>query len=202
MRTIILILFFSLSFFINSQEKHEHEESIAAEVAPKASQNFINKFILSKNKTSVKWYKETNEKGVFFEAKLKFQKTLHSIKFDSLGNIDDIEILMPFKQIPDTVRFKISQKFESEFKKFKIIKTQMQLTGSYEDLSQLYSVKNQNAPYYYETEIVKPLSRKYEIEIKVQNNQETESYEFLFNENGHLIQHRKIIVNATDHLNY
>ena len=124
---LCLILYLTgFSNSLNGQQKFEREFRVSEEeVPPKALEAFQNSLFTNK----IKWYKEISNEGISFEAKTKKQKTRFSIEFDSLGILQDIEVKTPFADIPDEGRKAIKIHLSDEFEKWKIVKTQFQLTG-------------------------------------------------------------------------
>ncbi|WP_052647411.1 hypothetical protein [Siansivirga zeaxanthinifaciens] len=113
-----------------SQVKNEKEERIEASEFP---ENAIVYFNTIENKVKyLKFYKETDGSKSSYEAKFKLNKLIYSIEFDSLGKLEDIEIVINIKQIPETVLKNIMAYFNTEYKKIKFIKIQKQYINTIE----------------------------------------------------------------------
>lgn len=76
--------------------------------------------------TKMKWYGEENIKGKAIEAKGRYQGTFYSVKFDTLGVLQDIEMLIDFGTVPENVRTLIEKNLANHFSRFRIQKTQIQ----------------------------------------------------------------------------
>lgn len=199
-KILFAILLFS-SISIHSQDKMEYEQRIKSEKVPEKAIQFIDE-ALKDYRYKNKWYLEKNEKGFFYEFKSKINGELNSIKFDSLGNIQDVEIITPEKKVPRSSFEPIQKKFENEFTQYKILKIQIQYLGSAKELMQFYKkgyVENRFEELHQDLSDIKV---NYEIEVKGKNEKGIHSYEFLFNRKGMYMSDRKIIANTNDHLNY
>src|SRR5690606_31356945 len=115
------------------KNKYEREYSIKKSEVPLKANNFINETLNGK----VKWYGEENLKGKAIEAKGKKDKKLYSVKFDTLGNVQDVEVVVSFKSLSKEIQSKIQKELKGQFSSIKIIKTQIQWLGSQEVLKQL-----------------------------------------------------------------
>ena len=188
---ILLALLFSIKIG-NAQDgvknKFEREYSIKQSEVPLEARNFINETLNRK----VKWYGEENLNGKAIEAKGKKDKKLYSVKFDTLGNIQDVEVVVKFESLSEEIQTKIQQELEQQFSSIKIIKTQIQWLGSQEVLKQLLNTGNATEDYL----------TNYEIVIRGKNNNRSEQYEVLINEHGKLIDKAKIIQKNDQHLIY
>jgi len=187
---ILLTLLCSIKV-VNAQDiknKFEREYSIKQSEVPLKANNFINKTLNGK----VKWYGEENLQGKAIEAKGKKDKKFYSVKFDTLGNIQDVEVVVSFNSLSKEIQTKIQKELEKQFSSIKIIKTQIQWLGSQEVLKQLLNKENTTEDY----------STNYEIVIKGKSNSHYEQYEVLFNEQGKLVDKAKIIQKNDQHLIY
>ena len=81
---------------------------------------------LPDNIKRIKYYKETDHDKISFEAKLKLKRKKYSIEFDENGNLEDIEITVKSKSIDRVVLNTIENFFESEYKKYGLLKIQNQ----------------------------------------------------------------------------
>ena len=190
--TYLSLLLFSL-FFINtstySQEKYEKEYRIKTAKVPQAALEFVHSAGFAKK---VKWYKEEGLTGNSVEAKTKHHKTKYSVEFNTAGEIEDVEYIIQWQDIPALTRAKIERLLDSIYQKKGLVKIQVQLTGKKEELLQA---------------IVKPqadrnLNTQYEIVLNGVRKGIYERYEHLFSQNGEMIRESKIILKNTDHLEY
>lgn len=187
MRTIlILVAFFLTSSYTYSQSKIEIEERIEKKEIPLSAQNFIDSlYFFSK----IKWFVEQEYNKKTYEAKTKSKGKKYSIEFDSLGQIEDIELEIKWNQIPISTQNEILKKLNTDFEKHKIKKIQIQYTGKATDLIS-FQISTEN------------LTIKYEIVLKGQKKSKTSFYEYLFSAKGELENEILFEFRNTDHLEY
>lgn len=75
----------------------------------------------------MRFYEERNEEGRFFEAKFCFQKSRYSVKFDTLGQLVDVERRIRFRDIPDNIAARIKQDLGQYFQHYTVRKLQERL---------------------------------------------------------------------------
>lgn len=182
---LIPILFsWTLSY---AQEKNEVEKRISANDAPGKAVEWLNSTYDTTEKT--KWFYQTDGINKVYEAKLKHKKQLHSVEFNLDGSVKNIEIKIKKGKIPENIKESIIDYFDNNYKKYSIKKIQIQYTG--DQLEQLIKENDESG-----------LRKGYEIEYYGRTEKENELWEGLFGEKGNLIQKRKIVLNATDNLDY
>lgn len=188
------ILIFILVFFTSmnsafSQAKLEREYRIKDSQVPLKATEFIkNTFGTIK----LKWYGEESLKGRSVEAKGSFNKKLYSIEFDTLGNLQDIEVRIDMKSIPENTRNKIKRQLETKFKAFRIHKVQAQQVA---DASEIKSSKGGEI-------ISDEMITNYEIVLKGRKEKKYSFYEVLFTKDGELIRESQMIERNNHHLIY
>ncbi|MEL7341524.1 MAG: hypothetical protein AAGM67_13685, partial [Bacteroidota bacterium] len=84
----VLFIFISASG-LHAQEKLEKERRIQDDEVPAAARSFIDSCMFG---GTIKWYSEEELDGMSVEAKLKEVGYRYSIEFDTLGQIEDVEI--------------------------------------------------------------------------------------------------------------
>ncbi len=191
-KTSFLIVFFltaSLNCF--AQLKYEKESRLKVDQVPKNALQFVESLEPTKK---VKWYFEENLSGNSIEAKFDKNEFMYSVEFDSLGNLEDIEILKPWEAIDVHTRNAIETYLKKQFNKYKIRKVQFQLTGKPKDLAQVVK-----ANLYY-SDI--PYTLKYELIVKGNKNKDISLYELLFDDEGENLKLSKILLRNTDNLEY
>jgi hypothetical protein len=186
MKVLLVILFFAVRA-LNAQDKVEREYKIKPAEVPSPALDFIKE---SFSKEKVNWYLEQNAGSKSIEAKIRKDKTLYSAEFDTLGNIQDVEVLVSIKEIPERLWNIIERSIGEQFSRFKVQKAQKQWIGKEADLQRLIR-----------GEIPKDKhSTNYEIVIIGRKDKHSYEYELLFNEEGVLIREQKIIENSQQHL--
>ena len=192
-RTTNLIHLLSLLFFIStsaySQEKYEKEYRIKTAKVPQAAQEFIHSAGFAKK---VKWYREEGLTSNSIEAKTKHHKTKYSVEINTVGEIEDVEYIIQWEDIPALTRINIERFLDSNYQKKRLVKIQVQLTGEKEELLQAL-VEPQEDP---------NLITQYEIVLNGVRKGTYERYEYLFSQNGKMKRKAKIILKNTDHLEY
>ncbi|WP_338219068.1 hypothetical protein [Algoriphagus sp. oki45] len=186
-RFLILFLFSSFSsVFSFAQEKSEREVRVKASEVPSSAKDWL-KDAFEEIKRP-KWYLEFSLEGKAFEAKFWREKHFHSVKFDSLGRLVDVEIEITKKEMPEESWLAIESYLESEFEEFAVQKIQRQLIGEEGDVEDYFDEN--------ETEGVKI---RYEIvfEGKKENWQ---LWEALFDESGAFLTLVRIQVKPVDNL--
>jgi len=181
---MILTLLFSVSAGY-SQEKFEREYRIKESEVPQDALRFIERSFPDKK---IKWYGEENLNGQSIEAKVKKDGNLFSVKFDTLGTIQDVEMLVKFRQLNEPVKQKIENELGAAFSKYKIQKVQIQWKGKDDALESLISNRKFDGKYV----------TNYELIVRGREGRHTEYYEFLFDRDGKL-KERLTIIQRTDH---
>ncbi len=185
--TLFVILFLSWGS-IFGQTKYEKEYRLKTKDVPQKALDFVEQ--LNFNQT-IKWYREEGLNRISVEAKTKFHSKKYSIEFDSTGLIEDVEIIVNWEDLPKDARSNICQSLEEAHQKFRIVKIQIQYSGSPENIIQ--KVKGDT-----ESEI----TTKYEIVVKAKTSGNFESFEYLFDAQGIFIQKAVIIFKNSDNLEY
>lgn len=190
MKIILGILVSFIMVSLQAQDKNEVEKRIKKNEVPSVVMEWF-KDAYEKSK-KVKWYYQTDGDREVYEAKLIHKNQLHSVEISPDGEATNIEILMDFDAIDTDAKQKIEHYFASNYSKVKVKKTQIQYKGSNDDLEDFID----------EEEWSEDLIINYEIEFHGKNEQEDELWEGLFDEEGKLIELRKIYLKATDNLDY
>lgn len=171
-----------------AQEKIEMETRIRSKAVPKAALAFIQQL---NSKKKQRWYKEISQLGTTVECKFKHNKQLHSIEFDEAGKLQDMEIPIPQENVPSDALKEITNTLDTKYDKWKFIKIQIQYSGGDKQVIETFKTPSDTK-----------LSPKYEIVLKGKTNKETQSYEYLFDNNGILIKKLLIPSRNTDNLEY
>ncbi|WP_052823464.1 hypothetical protein [Neotamlana sedimentorum] len=119
---IIILLFWSC--ILSAQSKNEKEERITLSQFP----NLAHQSLLSTEKPlkKLKFFKEIDGSRKSYEAKFKYNKLQYSVEFDTLGKLEDIEIIIKQKHIPEGALQQITTYFKTNFDKYSFIKIQEQ----------------------------------------------------------------------------
>lgn len=185
-KKIILLSIFFIPLYSYSQSKIEIEKRVKKQNVPLPAQKFVDSLSFS---SKVKWFIEQDYTQKTYEAKTKEKGKKYSIEFDSLGQIEDIEVAIKWKDIPLSTQKNICEKLKMNFEKHKIKKIQIQYTGKENDLLNL-KTNTEN------------LTVKYEVVIRGRKDTKEAFYEYLFSESGELEEKTQIDFRNTDHLDY
>ncbi|CAM3430347.1 hypothetical protein [Aequorivita lipolytica] len=189
---LAVVAIFILGNFSNSlfaQQKFEKESRLAQSDVPMNALNFIDSLKL---KNKVKWYLEEGLERKSIEAKFKRNRKKHSVEFDALGNIEDVEIEIKWDELTTPLKNSIGTRLQKDCIKHRINKIQIQYTGN-------------QIPLFLKLLSGKPtedLTVKYEIIVKCRSEKSTELFEYLFTDKGHFVLASQIIFKPSYHLEY
>jgi hypothetical protein len=186
MITALLVLPFLMTL---AQEKVEREWRVkTGEVPSPALLWFKDAYDL---RGKVRWYREENESGTFYEAKLRHRGQRHSVKFTDQGAVYDVEIEVHIEALNEAVGKRLLAVLDSLSPAHRILKLQEQWTGEADNLKDLIDEKEQEG-----------LTLRYEMEVFFRNGDSEGYHELLFSKDGSLYVKRPMRVNTTDHLQY
>lgn len=186
---IMLVLLPSILMAQQEPDKIEIEERISEEEVPSLLKQRVAE--LFDSGTKIKWYSEKNEKFQNFEAKLINNRKRFSVEFDTLFNIQDIEIEQKKNDLPDDTQMALTKYLEETYSSYKITRIQLQVSGEYDNLIQYIKKGN-----------LDQLKISYEIEFEGKQEGRSTYYEGLFEESGTLIRRRNIVLNTSDNISY
>lgn len=187
----IMLIFVSTTLPLIAQtKKMEREKRVKREVLPQAAINVLEGFIAGARK--VRYYHETDGEKVSFEVKFLRNKRHYSVEFNEAGGLEDVELLVRFDQLSETLRENIL-KHLSQYDKYKIRKTQQQFSSPSQPDEQIIKASLEGLF----TEIV-----RYEIIIETKSQGSWTTYEMLFDEKGDFISQKEVIGRLADHILY
>ncbi|WP_296701328.1 hypothetical protein [Algoriphagus sp.] len=189
LRLISLLLFFgmiNLSAF--AQDKIERELRIKETEVPKEAKDWLNDAFETIKKP--KWYQELFESGYSYEAKFKLKGKFYSVEFDSLGNIQDVEIEISVEELPNEVQTGLNKLLSADYKNSDIKRIQIQYSGEPDDLEDFFDENS-----------LEGILTRYEIEfIGLDEAGDSKLWEGLFSDKGELIRKRKIVLTPSENL--
>lgn len=171
-----------------AQVKYEREYRLEVENVPKPAQAFIAALQFSKK---IKWYREEHLQGESVEAKTKHAKQKYSIEFSADGQIEDIEIEIPWKNVPLATQQSIMTHLDATYDKTKMSKVQIQYVGTADALIAAVLEDTFTA-----------VETNYEIVLKAKQDRTTNMMEYLFSTSGEVMRQARIILKNTDNLEY
>ncbi|MEX2589011.1 MAG: hypothetical protein WD334_02325 [Chitinophagales bacterium] len=189
MKVYYLLIATLFSTLVLAQEKSEIERPVKKQEVPSPAIEWMKDAFEGRKK--IKWhYEETSDKKSY-EAKLKWEEKQYSVEFDTLGNIEDIEIIEKWEALSPELTEQLEKYFETSYKRYKIRKIQKQLSGHSDDLED-----------YVDENEMEGITIQYEIEFYGNDDNEKTLWEGLFDEKGKLLEKRKITLNPADNLSY
>lgn len=188
-KLILLVVLFQYTNNLVAQEKYEKESRIKQKDVPLKAIQFINSLNLRK---TIKWYQEEGLVKKSIEAKFKHNKKRYSLEFDTLGNIEDLEVESTMKAIDNRIKDSISFSLNKECLSHKIVKIQIQYSGALSALFDKIKTDTNNIS----------LVINYELIVKCKLKNRTVLYEYLFSGEGKKVSNSKIIFKNSSHLEY
>ena len=190
MNSFYIILVVGVLFFCNNSmaQKFEREFRVTEKEFPTRAIDFLKHAKIDLDK--VKWFEEIQNNQFSFEAKVKVDKHLYSIKFDSLGLLEDVEKLVVFKKMSSEIQQMLTSALQKELGRFKIIKTQVQFTNFEMDKFTLNELSAENS-------IV-----RYEIELYFKKDKSKKLMEYLLSDKGEILSAQEVIIRSSENLTY
>jgi len=135
----------------------------------------------------IRYFQEFDGTQYFWEVKMVYNRRQVSIEYRADMSLLDVEVLESWSKVGPSIREPLSRFFDQNYKRFKITRIQQQfLPQPGQDIEPFI------------TAVIKgylPPAHAYELEAEVMGIETREFgfYEFLFDQNFHLIEKRKII---------
>ncbi|MDT0678422.1 hypothetical protein [Autumnicola musiva] len=185
---LYIILLTGFSAFAQGK-KIEQEDRISGEKMPEAAMQLINSE-KPDNARRLKFYFETDGETTSYEAKFKFKGHDYSVEFNNNGILEDIEVELKKKNLPEAALQKIKSFIEENNERHKIEKIQAQYLPALSEIKAFAYAKNiqQNVP------------QNYELIVAVKNDGKLQRFEMLFDNSGNFIEKREVIRNEYDYL--
>lgn len=174
---------------IKAQEKLEKEYSIKQSEVPRKALEFMNHSFPGQK---TKWYGEESLTGKSIEGKIKMAGKKYSVEFDTSGNLQDVEVLIGFKELPRDLQEIVEKRLQDLFSKFRIMKIQRQWKGAADAVKPLIANQQSRLPF----------QTNYELVVRGTGKEGTALYEILFDDKGTLLSSSRIIQKNVDHLIY
>jgi hypothetical protein len=192
-KPIIFIPLFSISLLflpgVYAQQKMEKESRITPRQVPGNAIQFIQSARID---CRIKWFLEKGIEKNSIEAKFKKDKTQYSIEFDTLGNIEDIEIEMRIGELPAILLDSIGHKLGRDCQKYRPVKVQIQYTGNEAALQ----AKMQSGT------VTPDVHTRFEVVVNCRKSTGPELLEYLFSDKGETISVTQIIIKSSSNLEY
>ena len=174
----------------SSPEKIEREYRIDEAAVPEEARDFIASY---RPTTRVKWIYEESAKGASVEAKFKDGDGRQSIEFTPEGELEDIEVVVDWGSVQDTIESTIKEFLKKTFDYYKVEKIQEQYVERKEVMLAWRHTKKDD----------RTLRPKYELIVKSRNSGEkSQRYEFLFDEDGNFVEKAKVVTRSDNILRF
>ena len=187
--SFLLFLWISFSF---SQVKNEKEDRIHASEFPEKTSTYFN--TISQDVKYLKYYKETDGSKKSYEVKFKYRREHYSVEFDTLGNLEDIEVVIKKKHIPKEIKTVIWRYFENNFKKTTLVKVQKQYVNTTKNTDKQFIRHILEKPFNKHTH--------FEIIAEIKTKKTHELREFTFDRNGKFEKSRLVTTSSYEHALY
>ncbi|MCG9910704.1 MAG: hypothetical protein MH137_05315 [Flavobacteriales bacterium] len=192
-KPISYILLFSVSLLflpgVYAQQKMEKESRIRPQQVPANAIQFMQSARID---SRIKWFLEEGIEKNSIEAKFKKDKTRYSIEFDTLGNIEDIEIEMRIDDLPAILQDSIEHKLGQDCQRYRPVKVQVQYTGK--EAALLAKVQSGT--------ITRDIHTRFEVVVNCRTIKGPELLEYLFSDKGETISVTQIIFKSSSNLEY
>ena len=170
------------------QTKVEREFRISKDKVPEPALSWIDAAF---PEIKVKWFYEETSGKKSYEAKLKWDDHKISTEFDTLGLLEDVEIVVSFQELDKITQSHLLESLHNEDQNFKLRKIQRQLSGNPDEIIR-----------YIQGNIDVNVITRYEIEFYSTSSDKYNLWEGLFSSDGQLISKRKVQLLSTDNLDF
>lgn len=154
-------------------QKYEVERRVDVKEFPKSAIEYLQQTFPEKKK--VKYFKETSQQGDSYEAKFQWEGQRYSVEFGPQGKLQDVEREVRYRGLPKAVRRKMETQWAKDFRKHRVDRTQEQTVGD---------------------------RVRYEIIVRGRDTKGVNYFEYLFEEDGILVDRQQIVLPPNDIILY
>lgn len=187
---LFFAIVWSLTSTALSQEKNEREKRIQQEEFPQIAVLELQKIL--GDDLSIRYYHEFDGQAESYEAKFKWEKHHFSIEFDTTGLVQDVEIRVRRKELPEQTMKGIRDYLDKEYDDWRLEKIQIQYDHSANGKRLIDAAINHR----------QSLDPKYELIVASKLKGKISYYEMLFSEGGTLLLKRKVVKRSYDFLRF
>lgn len=190
MKYILMIALLTSGFTLSAQYKVEKESRIKRSEVPVVALEVVQQLSA---KTKWKWYREQSIDAVSIEAKGKVSGRKCSVEFTEDGKLQDVEVVVKFDNLPDTVRAQICEALNAkEYYKIKMLRVQDQFVGEIPEIIKAIDL-----------EPTAEVQHRYEIEVEAHTKEDGHNrYEYTFDAMGNVVKIEQVILRNMDNLEY
>lgn len=173
-----------------AQRKVEKESRIKVSAVP-AKAVLVTDRISSATKW--KWYREQGIEETTIEAKGKAYDRKCSVEFDTEGNLQDVEVVVKFTELPDSTQLRICESLNDKpYTKIKILRVQDQFVGEVSEIIKAI-----------QADPLAEVQHRYELVVEAHSAEDGQSrYEYTFDTSGAVLKVYKIVLRNMDNLEY
>jgi len=154
-------------------QKYEMERRVdPADFSPAAHRYLQENFQEGKK---IRYYREVSQQGESFEAKFRWKGQRYSVEFGAEGDLQDVEREVPYRSLPDNVRRQIEMRWEEDFRKHRVDRTQEQQVGA---------------------------RLRYELIVRGKESGGVSYFEYLFEDDGAFVDRQRIVLPPNDIIFY
>jgi hypothetical protein len=178
------------TLFCFGQTKDEYEQRIKQEQFPEEAIGLLNEFL--PHLRSPKYYSEKDEEHLSYEVKFKHDGRWHSIEFSPNGDLEDIEVEHPGRDINGTTFTRIKDYLDANYQRWKIEKIQFQYLPDGEPEQLLKDLLDGRTRTHDMLELI----------VRCKKGKSKRSFEMLFKPDGSFVKKREVIHNDHDFLSF
>ena len=186
----LCLLLFLIALPAMGQEKNEREKRITEEDFPQNALAALKDAL--QEEVSIRYFLETDGDKQSYEAKFKWKKRSFSIEFDTTGVVQDVEIRISRKDVPEETVATVKRYLDENHDDWRIEKSQLHY-------SKIRNGKDLITRALHDHNTLIP---DYELIIATKDQGKVTNYEMLFSAKGELIQKRIVINRSHDFLRF
>lgn len=171
------------------QQKYESERRIKRDQVPAKALSFIDSLNLE---SKVRWNFEEALESSSVEAKYKHKGEKYSVEFDTLGNLQDIEIDIPWRDAEEQLKESINNQLNQDCRKYKVQNAQIQYSGERSVLLEKLRSGSTKSTF----------TTRFELIVRCASDSDVNLFEYLFSDAGERLSTFKIIFKNSNHLEY
>ncbi|WP_289063864.1 hypothetical protein [uncultured Zobellia sp.] len=189
---LIPVFFFYSAFVAMGQVKNEREYRVLEKDFPDTALDILGNRL--KDIKRVRYFKEYDTGTFSYEVKFRRKGMFYSVEFNSIGQLQDIEVYINQDDIPESGLDKIRTQLKNQFSRYRIIKVQRQYP--------LVSFSNEDALFEQALEGKGVEHTNYEVVISGKEKEGFKTFEFLFDSQGNFLKKRKFASIGYDYILY
>ena len=183
----VLLLLFITPNLIVAQAKIEQEFRIDTSDIPAIARAWVDSLKFNRK---IKWYREIGNDRTSLEAKTKHKGQRYSLEFTPDGMLEDVEIVVHWRNVPKQPRCTLVEYLHEQHSKFTIEKIQAQFVRKTDFLA-FYQQKNPT---------IDPNRCNYEVVVGAKHKGVFQLYEYLFSGAGAFIERTEVSLKSSNNI--